>query len=98
MQTLAVLANVIASNVRDAEGAATRIGAPRALALARRVAWAGVAVALLGPAGVPPLAAVPLATAAALARFRDGERYGLVVIDGALAAGAVAALAIHGVA
>ena len=96
VQTLAVLANVIASNVRDGEGAATLIGSRRALAVAQLVAGAGVAVALLGPVAVRPLAAVPLAMLVALAAFRDGERYGLVVVDGALLAGGVAALALRG--
>jgi hypothetical protein len=97
VQTLAVLANAIASSVRDREGAATLIGAPRALALAQLAAWSGVAVATIAPAPVRPLVAVPLATAAALAGFRDGERYGLVVVDGALVVGAAAALAVRGV-
>jgi hypothetical protein len=93
---LPVLANAIASNVRDGEGTATVIGVTRALAVAQAAAWAGVVVGALAPPAVRPLAAVPLVTAVALAGFRHGERYGLVIIDGALVVGALAALAIRG--
>jgi hypothetical protein len=93
---LPVLANAIASNVRDGEGTATVIGVTRALAVAQAAAWAGVVVGALAPPPVRPLAAVPLVTAVALAGFRHGERYGLVIIDGALVVGALAALAIRG--
>jgi hypothetical protein len=41
---------------------------------------------------VRPLVCIPLATLAALAFFRADERYGLVVVDGALWAGALLAL------
>ena len=48
---------------------------------------------VLAPAGARPLGLVPLATLAALVAFDPGERYGLVVVDGALLAGALGALA-----
>ncbi len=54
------------------------------------LAGLGLAVALTGPARVRPLACVSGATLLALAGFREGERYGMGVADGALAAGAVA--------
>jgi len=91
---LAVYANAIASNVRDAEAGAARVGLARALQLARLLAAVGVVVAALGPAPLRPLLAVPLLTLLALLAFRADERYGLVVVDGALLAGALfAALA-----
>jgi len=92
----ALLANAIASNVRDREAAAARVGAARALALARGTAAFGVAAALLAPAPARPLALVPLVTLLALLGFRRDERYGLVVVDGALTAGALLALALIG--
>jgi len=49
--------------------------------------------ALLGPAAVRPLAALPLAMGAAVLGFRPTERYGALVVDGALLAGALLALA-----
>lgn len=92
VQGLTLLANVLASGVRDHEGLAARIGSPRALGVARTAAAAGVVVALSAPAPLPALAALPLATLAVLLGFRPDERYGLVVVDGALVAGAAATL------
>jgi 4-hydroxybenzoate polyprenyltransferase len=88
----AVLANVVLSNLRDREALAGRLGARRALPLALAIALAGCAAALLAPAPVQPLAALPLAMAAAVLRFRSSERYGALVVDGALLAGALVAL------
>jgi hypothetical protein len=88
----ALHSNVIASNVRDDESLAARVGARFALRVARAIALAGVACAALAPLPVRPLGAVPLAMAAALVRFRSGERYGLGVVDGALIVGAAVAL------
>jgi len=88
----ALLANAIASNVRDHEAGAARIGPERALRIARSVALLATALGVAAPAPVRPLALVPFATLAALARFRADERYGLLVVDGALVAGASAAL------
>jgi hypothetical protein len=85
-----ILSNAIAANVREA--GAARIGAQRALGVARGLAAAGVACAVLAPASVRTLVAVPAATFAALAAFRGSERYGLVIVDGALLVGALAAL------
>jgi hypothetical protein len=88
----AVLANVVLSNLRDREALAGRLGARRALPLAAAIALAGFAAALLAPPAVRPLAALPLAMAAAALRFRPSERYGALVVDGALLAGALVAL------
>ncbi len=90
---LAVLANAIASNVRDAEAAAAILGRERALRVARGAALAGLAAALLAPAPLRSLVCIPVATFFAVAAFRPGERYGLGVVDGALLVGALGALA-----
>jgi 4-hydroxybenzoate polyprenyltransferase len=92
---LALLGNAIASNVRDGEAAAALIGARTALRVARASALAGVAIGLLAPPAFRPLAAVPVVVLLALAAFRADERYGLVVVDGALVAGGLLALALH---
>ena len=88
----AVLANVALSNLRDREALAGRFGAERTLRFAGAVALAGVATALLGPAAVRPLAALPAAMCAAVLGFRPTERYGGVVVDGALLLGSLLAL------
>lgn len=90
---LAVLANAIASNVRD--GQQRHASAARALAVARGCAMLSLGLLLFAPAGLWPLAAVPLATLLALLRSRIDERWGLVAVDGALIAGAAAAIAMH---
>ncbi len=94
---LAILSNAIASNIRDREAGAARFGPTRALAVARGLAAAGVLCALLAPAAVRALAAVPAAMLAALLPFHASERYGLVIVDGALLVGALVALALPGV-
>jgi hypothetical protein len=68
------------------------MGAARALPLAGAFALAGLVAALAAPAAVRPLAALPLALAFAVAFFRPSERYGALVVDGALLAGALLAL------
>lgn len=87
-----VVANVIASNLRDGEAVTERFGAAVPLRLARGCALAGCGAAALAPVPVRPLVCVPLATLAALVGYRREERYGLVVVDGALIAGALLAL------
>ena len=86
---LALLANAIASSARDVEAGAALIGRKRALRLALGCALAGSAAGLLAPRPQRALASVAIATAAALLAFRPGERYGLLVLDGALALGAL---------
>ncbi|HEY8120562.1 MAG TPA: hypothetical protein VII78_04540 [Myxococcota bacterium] len=88
-----VQANVILSNLRDAEGLAAHFGARRARRVAGLFLAGSLACALLGPAGTQPLAALPLAMAGAVAAFRPGERFGAWVVDGALLAGGLAAFA-----
>ena len=54
----------------------------------------GEAVALMGPAPIRSLAVIPAAQALVLGLFQPGERYGLIVVDGALLVGAICALAL----
>jgi hypothetical protein len=87
-----VLANAMLSNLRDREALAARLGTRRTLRNAGAILCAALAAALLGPAPVRPLAALPLAMGAALLGFRPTERYGALCVDGALLAGALVAL------
>jgi 4-hydroxybenzoate polyprenyltransferase len=87
-----VLANVALSNLRDGEGVAGRIGRRRTLAVAGALVAFAFGAALLAPPPVRPLAALPVAMGAAVLGFRPSERYGALVVDGALLAGALAAL------
>ncbi|HTY16643.1 MAG TPA: hypothetical protein VMH82_02835 [Myxococcota bacterium] len=86
---LALVANAIASSARDAEAGAAVIGRERALRLALACALAGAGAGLVAPRPQRALAAVAIATAAALVGFRPGERYGLLILDGALTLGAL---------
>lgn len=90
---LAVFANAIASNVRDDEAAAARFGTRPVLRVAYAAAGGAAVLPLLGPEPVRPLAAIGLLTGLALLGFRPSERYGLGVVDGALALGGLAAIA-----
>lgn len=88
----AIAANLMASELRgEPHGPARR----RRLRVAGAIALAGC----LGVAGDPatrPLLAIPLCALASVAGFRNHERYGLLVLDGALFAGALAAMALSG--
>ncbi|HEU4430904.1 MAG TPA: hypothetical protein VFT98_19250 [Myxococcota bacterium] len=88
----ALQANVILSNLRDAEGLAAHFGARRARRVAGALCAGAFGLALIGAAEVRALAALPLAMGAAVAAFRPGERYGAWIADGALLAGAAIAL------
>lgn len=92
----AILANVALSNLRDAEGLAGRHGRARTLGAASAIVASGLAAALLGPPSVRPLAALPAAMGLAVAGFRPSERYGGLVVDGALLAGAALSLLLAG--
>lgn len=87
---LAIAANLIASDLRDA----AKPGGGAALVGARALCLGGVALAALAGGRVWPLLAIPLCEGLSLLRFRPDERYGLVVVDGALLLGAIAAAAI----
>ena len=90
---LAILANAVASSIRDHEAAALHLGPTGALAAARSAAAAALLLALAAPPPVRGLLPVPALTLAALLGFRSDERYGLLVVDGALLVGAGLALA-----
>lgn len=90
----AILANALASSVRDGEAAAARVGRARTLGWARSLAAVATLAALLAPDAPRNLLPIPGLTWLALLGFRDDERYGLVVVDGALLAGAVASCAL----
>ncbi len=85
--TATVAANLLVSDLRDD---AHRVGAFR-LPLARALVVFAAAVALLGPAPLRGLALVPICQGLSLAIFTDSERHGLVMVDGSLALGGVAA-------
>ena len=87
-----VLANVALSNLRDGEGIAGRIGRVSTLRIAGAILAAGLVAALFAPPPVRPLGTLPVAMGAALLGYQPGERYGALVVDGALLAGALAAL------
>ncbi|HVP13992.1 MAG TPA: hypothetical protein VMS88_00530 [Terriglobales bacterium] len=89
---LSVWANVILSNLKDAEGAAAYFGARRARRVAFAACAAGTALALAGPGGVPRLVPLPVAMALAVIGFRPSERYAAWFVDGALALGGALAL------
>jgi hypothetical protein len=91
-----IAANAIASNVRDREAGAARVGQQRALSVARGVAGLGVALGALAPSPASALVPVPLLTLAALLGFRPTERFGLVAVDGALLLGAAVSIAWSG--
>ena len=84
--------NLVASNLRDDEAA---LDPTPALRLARAAAAAAVTLALFAPPPLRVLGWIPAAELLALLRFRPTEHYGHLAIDGALAAGALAALAQH---
>jgi hypothetical protein len=83
-----ISANIIASNVRDGE---TLLTSNLALRVARGLAFTGVAVAL-ADSNVLALIGIPACTCAALLRSDLTERYGLIVVDGALLVGAIFAI------
>jgi hypothetical protein len=85
-------ANVIASNLRDDEAMFARFGERAPLRIASGCAVISAGIALVAPSTLRPLLLLPLLTLAAFARFRKGEIYGLVVVDGALLLGALLAL------
>ena len=87
-----VVANVIASNLRDGEALSARFGARVPLRAASGFAAFASLCGVAAPDAVRPLVLVPLFTLAALSKFRADEHYGLVVVDGALLLGALLAL------
>jgi hypothetical protein len=89
---LSVWANVILSNLKDAEGAAAYFGARRARRVARAACGVALGLALVGPPRVSRLVPLPVAMAAAVLGFRSSERYAAWCVDGALVLGGLLAL------
>lgn len=91
----AIAGNLVASNLRDHESGAGRVSPRAALGGAVALCAAGLLVALVAGAArtIWPVALCQLVAVAGLATApRDRERYGLVVVDGALWLGAALAL------
>lgn len=88
-----LLANLMASNLRDNEHQILRSRPGALLSFARLLTVLGLGLAFF--AGPPQRALfwIPLAELISLFGFRKDERYGLLVIDGALLAGSLLAIA-----
>lgn len=84
----ALLANALATSARDQEAAARVLGVRNAVRVARVIGAVGALAAPFAPPPVPALGAVAVTTVVALAAFRPGERYELM-LDGALTLGAL---------
>jgi 4-hydroxybenzoate polyprenyltransferase len=84
-------ANVIASNLRDDEVISVSGGHNTILWAARGFIVLALAIAIAAPDRLFALAWIPFCEGLALLFFRPTERYGHLVIDGALLAGALAA-------
>lgn len=89
---LPIFANIIASNIRDAEAGVSLLSREFTLYFTRLLAIVGIICGVLGPEVVFSLTAVPLATLLSLIWFRDDERYGLLFIDGSLLVGGLIAV------
>lgn len=87
-----LLVNLIASNMRDDEHEWLRQHPDTLLTMTLLMAVFTVGLALFAPQPITPLVWIPIAEGAALLGFRKDERYGLLVIDGALLAGSLATL------
>jgi len=89
---LAVLiANLIASNLRDAETHPLPARPETILSIALAATALAMTVALLAPGTAVVAGWIALLECLALAGFRAEERYGLIVVDGALLAGSLLA-------
>jgi len=89
---LAVLvANLIASNLRDAETHPLSARPETILSIALAATAVGMTVALLAPGPAIVAGWIALLECLALAGFRADERYGLIVVDGALLVGSLLA-------
>ena len=86
-------ANVIASNLRDDEAALIRGSSRATLWFTRMVLVAAIGLALVAPSRLAPMVWIPLFEGLALVAYRPTERYGHLVVDGALGVGALACLA-----
>ena len=84
-------ANLILSNLRDDETQLLRGRPEIVLRVAVGMTVLGAFLAVMAPQRLLPFGWIALAELLAVLGFRRGERYGLLVIDGALLAGAGAA-------
>ena len=73
---------------------AAEVAAATGLALPTATSCFGILFAYLAPQQIQPLGLIPAAELAAILAYRPGERYRLIAIDGALAAGALGAIAL----
>jgi 4-hydroxybenzoate polyprenyltransferase len=89
---LVLTANLIASDLRDDETQLPSARPRTILAIGLACTMAALALALMAPAPMAAVAWIALVEGLALVGFRAGERYGLLVIDGALLAGSACAL------
>jgi hypothetical protein len=80
-------ANLIASNLRDDETQLSRTRLRTMLAIALALTAVGMAIALISPGASAAAGWIALLECLALTGFRAEERYGLLVIDGALLVG-----------
>jgi hypothetical protein len=85
-------ANLIASNLRDNEIQVLPTRPDLALRFARALTLLALVIALIAPARFAAVGWIAAAQGLALVGFREGERYGLLVVDGALLAGSLIAL------
>jgi len=85
-------ANLIASNLRDDEAALIRGSSRATLWFARVVLVAAIGLALAAPSRLAPLVWIPLFEGLALVAYRPTERYGHLVVDGAIGVGALASV------
>lgn len=90
----AIASNLLASDFarRIPDESRRRIDDRSRIGSAIVIAGLGVGTALVGPDALRSLVFIPLAELLLLCRFREGEHYALVVIDGALFAGACGAI------
>jgi len=88
---LTMIANVIAFNVRDETTRIERVRRRGALRIGRVCAAVGAGLCAFAPAPSGALVAIPLATLLALIGFQPTERYGPLVVDGALLVGSLLA-------
>ena len=86
---LSLTANLIASNLRDGKVIRAPSGHNMVLWLARGFILLALALVFAGPGRLLPLVWIPVYEGLALALFRPTERYGHLVIDGALLLGAL---------
>lgn len=91
-----LVANLVASNLRDGKAIDWGWSRDSALGAARFVAIAAAALIVVAPTALAPLAWIPAAESIALWFFRPSERYGQFAVDGALLAGALVAAGVAG--